>query len=338
MKDNLITSLYYKLKDNIGAMSQIDWLDVEVYCTACVAGREKIYNSEDYEELTNKMHYLCREINAKVNSNDYRNAILMLAELSGMISAMPEIEHYREVIYQAELDKMLSEHYRNNTIVVIGDSHVNFFSGHEMLDYTPVGNDIHWCKTINEFPVTALHIGAGLAYNSMKYGTTCRFREKTEYMLTNYIKPESRILVTLGEVDCRAHVFRQTEKQGRDYHDIIEDIVDNYISFLMHISKMGFRVGCWGPIASQSDKVPVHPDDPYPKSGDEVSRNKATEYFNERMYHLCKESDIDFLSVFHELIDNNFRTKTEYYSSDGVHLNQSAMPLAVPLLKRYGYI
>ena len=36
-------------------------------------------------------------------------------------------------------------------------------------------------------------------------------------------------------------------------------MIANYISFLKHIAEMGFRVGCWGPIASQSDTVPVHP-------------------------------------------------------------------------------
>ncbi len=338
MTSNLITEIYRKLSNNPSAISRVDWLDVEVYCTACTAGRNEIYEDSDYRKLNDKMHLLCHDIQYYSECDDYSSAIPALAELSGIISAMPEIGHYRSVIYQANFNSMLLNHYKYNTSVIIGDSHVNFFSGHELLEYTPIGYDMHWCRTINKLPLTALHIGPGLAYNSFKYNTTSRFREKTEFMLTNHIIPGSKILVTLGEVDCRAHVFKQAEKQGRDYHDIIDDITDNYIMFLKHINDLGFSVGCWGPIAAQSDNVPIHPDDPYPKSGDEISRNKATEYFNERMRILCRNSDIEFLSIFHELIDNEYRTRNEYFASDRVHLSQSAMPLAIPVLKEHGYI
>ena len=339
MKDDLITALYSRLKNNIDALSQIDWLDVEVYCTFCVAGRDEIYTPEEYEELNNNMHYLCKEIKVKVDSNDYRNAILMLAELSGIIRAMPETEHYREVIYQAEFDKMMSEHYRKETFVVLGDSHVNFFSGNELLAYTSIGYDMHWCKTINNIPVTALHVGPGLAYNSCKYGTTSRFLEKTEFLLDNYIKKGTKILVTLGEVDCRAHVIRQSIKQGRDYHEIIEDITGNYIRYLKMVKERGYMVGCWGPVASQSESVPIHPDDKrYPRYGTEIERNKATEYFNERMEQLCNEEGIKFITLFPMLIDENYKTCNDLYSEDGVHLGQKALPEAISLLKEIGYL
>lgn len=339
MTNNLISEMFDKLKKNPSAISSIDWLDVEVYCTACVAGRDDVYEDSDYLELSEKMHRLCHDIQYFAECDDYRSAILALAELSGIVSAMPEIDHYRSVIYQSNFDSMLLKHYKYKTSVIMGDSHVNFFSGHELLDYTPIGYDMHWCKTVNELPITALHIGAGLAYNSFKYGTTSNFREKTEYMLKNHIIPGSQILVTLGEVDCRAHVFKQTIKQSREYHEIVDDITSNYIRLLKHIKEMGFKVGCWGPIASQSDDFPIHPDEKaYPRCGSEQERNKATEYFNNRMCDLCKSSDIMFLSVFHKLIDNDYKTRNEYISSDHVHLSQSAMPLVIPLLIEAGFI
>lgn len=339
MNNDMITALYNKLKNNIGAMAEIDWLDVEVYCTACVAGRGEIYNNDEYELLNDNMHYLCKEISKRVGMNDYRTAILMLAELSGIVRAMPEIDHYREVIYQAEFDKMLAEHYLKDTFIVLGDSHANFFSGREMLSYTNIGNGMHWFKTINDLPVTALHIGPGLAYNSMKYGTTSRFLEKTEFILDNYIKKNTKILVALGEVDCRAHVFKQVEKQSRDYHEIIDDIADNYIRYLKMIKNRGYTVGCWGPIASQSEGVPVHPDDrKYPRSGTEIERNKATEYFNKCLERLCADADIRFITLFPQLIDIDYKTISALYSEDGVHLSQKAMPLVLPLLRSIGYI
>ncbi len=338
MLDNLITSLYGKLVENPHSMSAVDWIDVEVYCTSWVHGREEIYPDEEYSAFINKVHNLCRTIKAEVESKDYSSAMLLLAELSGIIEAMPEIDYYRSAFQKGNFDAMMHEHYKRGTSVILGDSHVNFFSGHEQLSYTPIGYGMYWCKTINELPITALHIGSGLAYNTCKYGTTSRFRERTEFMLDNHIKPGSHLLVTLGEVDCRAHVLKQADLQKRDYHEIVDDITNNYIEFLKYIKNRGFIVGCWGPVASQSDDVKISPEDNYPRYGSEVQRNKVTEYFNRRMESLCKAEDILFLSLFDRLIDSGYKTKTAYYAEDGVHLSQAILPAAEELLRLNSYI
>lgn len=337
MTDNLITQLYERLIHAPEKMKDIDWSDVEKYCVSCILGRKEVFVDDDYERLIDKMLRLCRGIPSYVIAENLQSALYKLSELSGIISAMPDFAYYRNYINNGNFNEMLLKHYKEGTSVVIGDSHVNFFSGHETLEYTHIGHDMYWCRNINDLPITAIHVGPGLAYNAMRYGTTVRFLEKTEYLL-GVLALNCQIMVTLGEVDLRAHVFRQVSIQNRDWRTIIDDITENYISFLKFIKERGFNAGCWGPIASQSDLVPPDQKSKYPRTGSEKERNKATEYFNQRMNELCRNEDIMYITLFDELIDEEYRTKTEYYATDGVHLGQAAMKLALPLLREKGFL
>lgn len=219
------------------------------------------------------------------------------------------------------------KHQRNNTIIVLGDSHVNFFSGNEKLAFEPIGHKINICPCINGAPFTVMHLGACLAYNVLKYDTYYHFREKYELLIKKFIKPNAMIVFSLGEIDIRTHVYKQAAIRNLSYKSVVKEIVDRYFSFLLEVKDKGFKPVCWGPIASQPDVCPINEN--FPRNGSEVERNKATEFFTDYMRSLCQENDILFLSVFDKMITADYHTLKEYLCEDYCHLSQRAMEIAL---------
>ena len=131
------------------------------------------------------------------------------------------------------LHKVLT--FRNKlkfNIYCIGDSHASFFSGYDRI---PLG----WPnKFINKFSfLKSYRLGPVLAYNLCNFNTRSKGREKLLYILTHFIPLGSKVLFCFGEIDCRAHLFKQSEIQKRDIHEIIRECVDRYFSVIKDTKK-----------------------------------------------------------------------------------------------------
>lgn len=259
-----------------------------------------------------------------------RNPIAAHRELDTLVSylgVIPDTDHAADFVERANMDHLLLEHIRNRTVYVVGDSHVNFFSGNESLAFIPVGNDINTSEQIGGLPFSVFHMGPCLAYNSNFYNTSTRFREKLDYLLESVIKPGEYIMFVMGEIDIRAHVFKECKAKGKKYEEIVDDILENYLVMMKGVINKGYNVLCFGPIASQSEDTPM--DDMFVRYGSEVERNTATEYFTNKINHLCLENNIGFLSIFNKMITSDYHTRTEYLCEDGCHLSQSALNLVI---------
>jgi len=117
---------------------------------------------------------------------------------------------------------------RKFNIYCIGDSHASFFSGYDRIQ-------LGWPnKTFNKkyFFLKSYRLGPVLAYNLCKFKTRSRGREKLLYILTHLIPLGSKVLFCFGEIDCRAHLLRQSEIQKRDIYDIVRECVDRYFSVI----------------------------------------------------------------------------------------------------------
>jgi len=225
-------------------------------------------------------------------------------------------------------------------LTVVGDSHTSFFSGNQKLIWRRLTyHTIYQNKnigTIDYAPtryqnIKIYHIGAPLAYNINKYNTGNLGREKVEYLIDNgYINENSQVMVCLGEIDLRVHVLKQAEKAGKTKEEIVDSILDNYMAFLHFLKSKGLKPIVWGPVASQIDGEQLYPD--YPYYGSEADRNRATAYFNNCMKQRCDKHQMGFVSIFEDLIDENYKTKTKYFF-DGCHLGQNAMEFAMTKLK-----
>ena len=206
-------------------------------------------------------------------------------------------------------------------IYVIGDSHSNFFSGEEEILSIRFRKGIHTGNHLIPFFRT-FHIGPALAFNLSRMNTTSQAREKILYLMEHQIPPRAAILLCFGEIDCRVHILRQAEKNTLRAEDVIDGILDNYFTLVNDLKCKGFRIICWGPIASQKECWNQNPD--FPRYGTEVGRNKITEIFNHKLEERCRNHGVKFCSIFRHLISQDYLTD-EQYISDQCHLSQRAM-------------
>lgn len=324
----ILLQLVNSITGNPSILPLLPWEDIQLCLFTELENRDKLYTAEQIRQRNAVFMELLEEMRQYAAAGDAEAVISRFQRIILVLQTLPDSTYTDGLLEQANFDHACLRHHRENTIVVLGDSHVNFFSGNEELTYLPIGQHINVCPSRIPYPFTPLHLGPCLAYNSNRYDTTFLFREKAEYLFQSFIRPHARILCCLGEIDIRVHVFKQAALQQRTYQNIVDDILAQYFAFLLRLRELGCQVSCWGPVASQSEACPVDPN--FPRNGTEVERNMATAYFNLELARFCEQNNMPFLSVFPELITPDFLTLDRYYSPDHCHLGQAALPLALP--------
>ena len=328
----IVLQLINTIETNPSSLYQIPWEDLKLCFTTELDLRKELYPAAQLQTIRKLFQTRFLAIEKYLTVPDASAITSLLKELVFALQLLPDADYTDTITQQAHFNEARLKHYVNNTIIVLGDSHVNFFSGNELLSFTPIGNDINVCPNVTANPFTALHLGPCLAYHCNKAGTSTRFREKVDYLCSSFIKPNAHIICCLGEIDLRVHVFRQTGLQQLGYQDIVDNILAEYLPFLVSLKQKGYHVSCWAPIASQRDICPVDPE--FPRNGSETERNMATAYFNKQLANLCRQHTIGFLSIFEQMITADFQTIEEYLSADHCHLSQRALTLAKPIWKK----
>ena len=205
-----------------------------------------------------------------------------------------------------------------SNIYCIGDSHAGFFSGYDRMQ--PGWPN----KSTNKYSfLKSYRLGPVLAYNLCNFKTRSKGREKLLYILTHFVPLGSKVLFCFGEIDCRAHLLKQSEIQRRDIHDIIRECVDRYFTVIKDTKKKGFDIIVWNVMPSGIIDDALEKE--YPFYGTNSERNKVSKYFNEYLKQKLEGIDILFIDIFDKLVFENFETNDSYYF-DGVHLSQKAMP------------
>ena len=332
----LLLGIKSMLDENVEFLDELPVSDIISCIYVELYGLRQLYSREHFLELDKKLMRYSDILLASKDTGDILQAAEIIKQLIDFQNVLPDAGLAQTFIENANYAKALLRHREMRTVLVIGDSHVNFFSGNEELSFIPIGNDVNTCEQVNGLPITVLHLGPALAYNSSRYGTSTRFREKLDWLMEDFIQQGDRIICVLGEIDMRAHVFKQTEIQNKPYQEIVEKIVDNYSHFLLWLKNLGYEVYCYGPIASQKDGAPNTTENP--RVGSERDRNRATEYFTNRMVVFCQDNGIDFLSLFDEMITEDYETKEEFMSNDRFHLGQYAAKSLEKMLTQLGLI
>lgn len=168
----------------------------------------------------------------------------------------------------------------NRSVIVLRDSHCSFFSGNEDTVFIKIINvydGINSCSDrLSQY--STLHLGPALAYNLNRNNTKAKAREKIEYLIRKkYLPPQSTILFCFGEIDMRVHILKLAENRNQSQRNLIDNTLNNYIDFLLFLTKNSHQVYCLGAIATQKDDAPNNLE--FPKYGKEINRNKATKYF-----------------------------------------------------------
>lgn len=245
-------------------------------------------------------------------------------------------------VYQQDLLKLMETFLKKrdfcrekHPLIIIGDSHVSLFGGYDQISFLPLM--FPECGYINYidngvYPqYFSIHLGPVLAYHANMNNSSTRGREKVDFLCEQFIPHNSRLMFSYGEIDLRVWVLKQAEIRKCTYKEVIDDILEHYLEFLLEMQSRGYDVSVWGPIATQKDDAMY--DESFPRYGAEQERNHATEYFNQQLQCQCEQHGIGFFSIFNKLIDSDYRSKQEYYLGDGVHLNQKAMTLAKECLE-----
>jgi hypothetical protein len=332
----LLLGIKGMLDENAAFLDELPVSDIISCVYVELYGLRQLYSKEHFAELDAKLMRYSDLLSASKDTGDVQQAAEIFDYLIDFQNALPDAELAQTFIENANYARALLRHRQEGTVLVIGDSHVNFFSGNEELSFIPIGEDVNTCEQVNGLPITVLHLGPALAYNSSRYGTSTRFREKLDWLMEDFIQQGDRIICVLGEIDMRAHVFKQTEIKNKPYQEIVDAIVENYSEFLLWLKNLGYEVCCYGPIASQKDSAPNTPE--HPRVGSERDRNRATEYFTNRMVVFCQDNGIDFFSLFDEMITEDYETKEEFLSNDRFHLGQYAAKSLEKMLTQLGLI
>jgi len=205
-------------------------------------------------------------------------------------------------------------------IYCVGDSHVEVFS---YVNYSPLSSQ--------KFGI--YHIGPFLAY-------TVGDRDHENYQKTikqiSYFPIGSEILLSFGEIDCRAHILRQAEKHSISTLSVIKEVVLRYENIIRDVSDKGYKVLVLCPIATANvDCFEWNDKAEFPRYGKAVVRNEITKNFCDCLLNSFKgHHNIHVISILKHLLNENMTSKSEYYKKDGVHLSEAAVPIIISEIEK----
>jgi hypothetical protein len=207
----------------------------------------------------------------------------------------------------------------------IGDSHTSFFTGYNRIqpEYPAIGTGI-----ISN--VLTYRIGAPLAYNLCEKNTKSQSNEKL-FAIVDKLNPLNDILLlSFGEIDCRAHLLKQASLQNRDLEIILNECIERYMKVIHQLRSMGFSICIWNAIPTAMGFENV--DYEYPYFGSFSDRNKLTNRFNEKLIENQAKYGYQFYGFFNEIIRPDWSTNEKYYF-DKIHLNNILLPKALYQIK-----
>lgn len=197
-------------------------------------------------------------------------------------------------------------------IHAFGNSHAHFFTGENpgQTGISRVKNPI--------FQSYSTVLGACTAW---------KFKEKYWPELKNYLNnyvdiKKDKLMLVVGEVDCRVHIPKQSEEQNRTTADIVEECVYKLFDAYRILRQKGYSLIAWGGHPTTNDG-PI-----YEKEkiiyGQPALRRRVVKEWDTTMQSYAQEAGIPYLSAIPLLLNKDGSTKMEYYT-DYCHLNHKLL-------------
>jgi len=199
-------------------------------------------------------------------------------------------------------------------IEVIGDSHTFIFTGSDVAEPTRdrengfCGFHIQYIGPVLAWSLT--HAGAGRDLFWRSIGN---------------VPPGSTILTVFGEIDCRAHLYRQAIKQKRNMRLVAEDCASMYADVLEEVRNRGHFPVAWSVIPATNFPVLSKK---WPAEGTLRERRAIIEAFNAQL-----AAKTTTASVYGELVREDGSVREEFYL-DAIHLSKKALPMAKAEIER----
>lgn len=196
----------------------------------------------------------------------------------------------------------------------IGNSHVWLFNGESDENFPPTKQILSGFRTH--------HLGPIIAYNFMDHHLP-----KVLEILKNIPKTDSVMLI-VGEVDCRWHLPFQAHQQNKSNEEIVKECLDRFFPALLMIKNLGYKVYGWGthPTTTHDHMDPPGDGVTGPVFGNVENRNQICLLWNTYLKELCEKNDMEYISIYHHLVDENNITKMEYFR-DYCHLSNKCLDL-----------
>ncbi|MBU0791689.1 MAG: hypothetical protein KKC55_14660 [Gammaproteobacteria bacterium] len=218
-------------------------------------------------------------------------------------------------------------------IFCFGNSHVSIFSGTDKM--VPIWPE----RSVDTLPwFRTFRLGACTAYQAMKW--IKEIITITKQGSIGFNREKDTLLLVFGEVDIRAHVALQAEKQNKFISTVTLEIVDRYCEAISLLKSEGFNVAVFGCVAGfvlkDGDTRP-----PWPYFGTIEQRNGATKIFNDSVGDFCKKIGVPFISVFEEMLeDDGITTKIRYLDMDigKCHINNRMLAIVLWKFRDIGLI
>ena len=297
---------------------------------------KQLYDTKHFSEFEQFLLDNAALLQEAITDGNIDKTKAMLDKMIDLHYMIPDIDVALPFIENANFSRALNRHIIDGTIITMGDSHSCFFSGNETLSLIPITNDISTCNQNNPYPFTVLHLGPCLAYNSDRYGSQNMLREKAEWLDENFLINGDTIIFSLGEIDVRTQVYKHASFDDESYKGVVDDILSHYLNLLTWLRDKGYRVICYGPIGSLKDSAPL--DEYRPRVGNEAQRNRAGRYYNKRLEELCRENNLEFFTLFYDMVNDDDLTDSAFLGPDEFHLGQYGYQLAISKLKDMGVL
>lgn len=186
---------------------------------------------------------------------------------------------------------------------VAGDSHALIFS----------------CK----YPFRMTWLGAATAHNLGKADSSTGSKQKLAVALKHVREGEPVILV-LGEIDTRIHIFNQYEKRDRAHtlDELIGNTIDRYGAAVLELAQAGYRIVLHSvPAAPYQENI--YGVDHY---ADDETRSWIVREYNRQLSRWCAVNGVEYLDMYSVVSDEQGFIRREL-TTDGTHLNEAALPL-----------
>ena len=211
---------------------------------------------------------------------------------------------------------MTQKYLKDEKIYCIGDSHVSLFTGlNTIASYWP-------SKAISILPqFSVFHLGPVLAYNLVEKKSSTGFYDKISEILERHIPPSSWVLLSSGEIDCRAHLIKQALRNNSSFEEVAEICVDRYFYGIEKLMQMGHKFIIYNAIPSTRKNKP---NTEFPSYGNCKERNEITMLFNKFSQNKCTSLKIIFLNTYDLFTHKNGLTNRRFYKNR-IHLSQRAL-------------
>lgn len=195
----------------------------------------------------------------------------------------------------------------------IGNSHANMFTG---------SHPAKMWETTYDNCFSSTSIGPVIAYNF-----TENHESKCLDVLSNIYKSDDKVMLIVGEVDCRWHLPKRISTNNESVSKVVNECVERFFRSVMNLKNRGYSMVTWCGHPSTTDGHRDNYDSPV--WGDCLPRNKISIEWKKSLETLSLTNDIPCVSIIDDIIKEDGLTDMSYFI-DYCHLNsQKVLPLVI---------